>query len=277
MSYPFVKAAHYRVGGNLPARWITIHAMQAPEKVTTAEAVANYFARGTVVASCHYCVDSDSIVQCVHEADTAFHAPPNRYSIGIELAGYAEQTGAEWADDFSTRMLNRAAILAAGICVRHGIPPVWLSVADLKAGRKGITSHANISKAFGQTHHWDPGPNFPVDYFIAQVRRTMFAQSITEGAIVTPPPPPVKLVGGKKMRQLIPVGPLDGQGNGWMPTDIPFDRWESATPNAVDPQTAGKYGPKVIASVCDHGGKVRVVVQGGEPRTTVGVYVVFSA
>lgn len=81
------------------------------------------------------------------------------------------------------------------------------------------------------------------------------------------------------MRQLIPIK-LGPDGKGWAPTGVPFAAWESVTPNALDPGTdggAGRYGPPLVAHACDHGGKVRIVAQGGEPNTTVGVYVVWSA
>lgn len=41
--------------------------MEAPEKSTTAEAVARYFATTATPASAHYNVDDDSIVQSVRE------------------------------------------------------------------------------------------------------------------------------------------------------------------------------------------------------------------
>lgn len=260
-----------------------MHTMQAPETLTTAEGTAAFFARGTVTASAHFSVDADSVVQCVREADTAYHAPPNRYSIGIELAGFAEQNMSDWSDAYSVRMLDRAARLVSELCARHGVPLRWLSITDLQAGRRGVTSHGNVAKAFGQSNHWDPGPAFPVDAFLAKVARVVTALSADEeGAIVVPPPsPPVTLSGGRKMRQLVPIGPLDADGRGWLQTSVDFAAFEAVTVNAQDPGPrteggAGAYGPAVNAAACDHGGKTRVVVQGGQPGTVIAVYVTAS-
>jgi N-acetyl-anhydromuramyl-L-alanine amidase AmpD len=278
-SYPFVQAKHYRRGGNTPVSRLVIHDMEAPEKATTAESVAAYFAKGTVVSSCHYCIDSDSIIQCVREEDVAFHAPPNTGSIGLEHAGYARQTAEEWIDAYSMAMLRLSAGLAADICRRHNLPLVWLSPADLLAGHRGITSHANVSKAWRRSTHTDPGPNFPVDFYLSLIgapSRVQTATTATQGDYVVPqpPPPPVQLPGGK-MRQLVAIGPLDSSGRGWIQTDIPFAGFEAATVNAVNPEQGG-YGNPVVVHAMNWDEKVRLVVMDGKPGSSVGVYVTTS-
>lgn len=173
MGYPFVQAKWYREGGNLPINRLVIHDMEYPERSTAAEDVAKYFQQVDRKASAHYCVDNDSVVQCVHEEDGAYHAPPNIHSLGIELAGYARQSPADWRDAYSTAELKRAAVLSAEICIRHNLPARWLTVADLKVGIRGITSHNNVSKAFGLSTHTDPGPAFPAAWFIDLVREAI--------------------------------------------------------------------------------------------------------
>jgi len=178
MAYPFIQAKNYRQGGNLPVNRLVLHSMEAEEKGDTAEAIANYFARGTVMASCHYMADNNSIVMGVKEEDTAWHAPPNQHSIGIEHAGYARQSAAEWADAYSEAMLRLSAVLAADICTRHQLPVVFLPAADLLAGRRGITTHAEVSKAWHQTDHTDPGPNFPMAHYLNLVRGAMAPKEV---------------------------------------------------------------------------------------------------
>jgi N-acetyl-anhydromuramyl-L-alanine amidase AmpD len=107
-------------------RLIVLHSMEAPEKGTTAESVAKYFAGGSGgrKASAHYCIDDDSIIQCVDCADVAY-AAPNANSVGIhlELAGYARQSREEWLDAFGTAMLRNAARLCAEVLIpKYGIP-----------------------------------------------------------------------------------------------------------------------------------------------------------
>ena len=46
----------------------------------------------------------------------------------------------------------------------------WLVAADLVRGRRGITSHAEVSLAYRKSDHWDPGPGFPIDEFLGRVR-----------------------------------------------------------------------------------------------------------
>ena len=166
----FHQARHYRKGGNTPVSRVVLHSMEAPEKGDTAEAIAAYFARGTVVASAHYCVDANSEVQCVAETDVAYHAPPNSRSIGIEHAGYARQTLSQWQDDYSIAMLRRSVRLCADICRRLDIPAVWLHPEDLNDGKRGITSHHNVSLAFRQSSHTDPGPAFPARWYVSEVQ-----------------------------------------------------------------------------------------------------------
>jgi hypothetical protein len=175
----FIQAKSFYKGGNAPVL-IVIHDMEYPERSNGAEWCAQFFASGQVRASAHYCVDNDSIVQCVKDEDGAWHTPGalptkggreiNRSSIGIEHAGYAKQSASEWLDPYSMAMLQLSSELVASLCVKFGIPPVRLSVDDLKAGAHGICGHVNCTKATGVGSHWDPGPNFPWDWYMARVR-----------------------------------------------------------------------------------------------------------
>lgn len=172
--------------------------MEAPEKGTTAEAVANYFASLQRPASAHYCVDNDSIIQCVQLKDIAYGAAnANRNGIHIELAGYAKQTEAEWQDPYSKAMLLKAADLAASLCKQFGIPVVFRKASDLVTGRtntsiRGFTTHAEVNKAFGGSH-WDPGPSFPVEWFLGAVRKAL------EGQTVAPAGKPSLWLDGKQV------------------------------------------------------------------------------
>jgi N-acetyl-anhydromuramyl-L-alanine amidase AmpD len=167
---PFVQAKHCTLAHRARINLIVIHTMEIPEADGNAMRCALAFQRGARKASAHYCVDPHQVVQCVRETDVAWHAPmANRYGIGIELTGYAKQTAAEWADDASRAILDRAAILVADICHRRGIPAVKLSAADLLAGKRGICGHVDTTEAWHKSTHVDPGPCFPWSAFIAAV------------------------------------------------------------------------------------------------------------
>jgi N-acetyl-anhydromuramyl-L-alanine amidase AmpD len=170
----FVQARWFtRVTTKRRIDFLVLHDMEWPERPTTAEDCARFFATTDIKASAHYNVDVDSIVQSVRENDIAYHAPPNTHSIGVEHAGYARQSRAQWLDDYGQKMLRLSAGLVAELLVKYDLPAVFLSPADLRAGKRGITTHANVSKAWGQTTHTDPGPDFPIDWYMARVREAL--------------------------------------------------------------------------------------------------------
>ena len=171
MAYPFVESPNFTAATGRRIDVVVMHTMEIAERKDAAEICARWFATPVSQVSAHYCVDADTVVQCVREKDIAWHARGgNTSSIGVELAGFARQTREDWADAYSTATLGRAAGVVAGSCRRHRIPVRWLVAADLVAGRRGITGHAEVSKAFGKSDHWDPGPAFPVQRFLGMVR-----------------------------------------------------------------------------------------------------------
>jgi N-acetyl-anhydromuramyl-L-alanine amidase AmpD len=187
----FVAARNYtRVTS--PARnidLVVIHTAEYPELPESAEWVANYFAKpGAPKASAHYMVDASEVIQGVWDKDVAWAAPgANHNGIQIEHAGYAKQTKKDWSDDYSKRMLARSAKLTARLCRKHNIPVRWVSPSQLRAGRRGLTSHANVSAAFKRSSHWDPGPNFPVTVYLRLVKAELPASERKKPVIVNTP------------------------------------------------------------------------------------------
>lgn len=149
--------------------------MEAAKKLGTAKNVALWFGGKTKSpapkASAHYCLDTAEIYQCVAESVVAWAAPgANRKGIHIEHAGYAAQTPGQWVDVYNLAMLEQSAKLAADICKRHAIPIVHLSVEELKAGKRGLCGHVDVTNAFnGGKGHTDPGVAFPWDLYLEMV------------------------------------------------------------------------------------------------------------
>ncbi len=171
MPYPLVASPHFTPAQGRTIDVVVIHTMESPEHPGAAAACARWFQNARAEVSAHYCVDPDSVVQCVREEDVAWHARGgNANSVGIELAGYAGQRRQDWADAYSRALLVRAATLTAEICRRHAIPLRRLRSADLLAGRRGVTGHADVSAAFKRSDHWDPGPSFPWTRFLRLTR-----------------------------------------------------------------------------------------------------------
>lgn len=151
---------------------LVIHDMEYPEVPRGAEWCAEFFAGPQAPqASAHYAIDRDLVVQCVRDVDIAWHAPgANDQGIGIEHAGYANQSRTDWLDAYSSAELAVSAKLAARLSATYRIPIVWLDAAALKTkGARGITGHRDVSLAFGGTHT-DPGLNFPIDEYLRLIR-----------------------------------------------------------------------------------------------------------
>jgi hypothetical protein len=182
--WPFLQAANYTytTRASLPlmraVRLIVVHTMENPEKPDSAEGVAAWFAgkRGTPPkASAHACVDNDSLVRCVHPSDVAWAAPgANADGYHIEHAGHANQTDADWRDDYSAAMLAISARHAADIASAFGIPAVKLTVDEVRGKTaRGFCGHIDVTRAFAKSTHTDPGEHFPWPGYLALVNAAL--------------------------------------------------------------------------------------------------------
>lgn len=168
----FIQAKNYKKGNNRSIDLIVIHTMEAAETYQTAENVAKWFAGSNApIASAHYCLDGDSIVQCVKDEDIAYHCKgANDNSIGFEHAGYAKQTSENWHDEYSKKLLELSSELCAKLCIKYNIPIKFINANGLKNKERGITTHGEVTKAFAiPGGHVDPGKNFPINEYIIMV------------------------------------------------------------------------------------------------------------
>lgn len=193
--YPYVPARH-QGGRRSRTQFIVIHTMEAPKTPGRAEDTARYFAASSPVGSAHFCVDNNSVVQCVDEHNVANHAAgANSISAGIEHAGYARQSGPEWEDGYNVPMLrNQSAPLMAKLLREFGLPNRYVEAVGLRRGDRGWTTHWQVTVAFkGSKGHWDPGPNFPFSRYAAYVQAAMGGVPPgpqPEPPTPVPPPPP---------------------------------------------------------------------------------------
>ncbi|MER6942476.1 peptidoglycan-binding domain-containing protein [Nonomuraea sp. NPDC000554] len=182
-----VKARWFHSGRLSPIRLVVIHSMEWAEKPTTAEDCARMFATMGRQASAHVCVDNDSVVRCVADKDTAWAAPgANADGLQMELAGFARQTRGDWLDAYSKAMLKQAAAVAAGWARLYKIPVRKLSQAQLRAGLKGFTTHADVSDVYKRSDHHDPGAGFPWDVFLDLVREAMAGEDDGDDEVAIP-------------------------------------------------------------------------------------------
>ena len=97
-------------------------------------------------------------------------AGANRDGLHVCLVGSADQSSAQWADRFSSASIDNAARYVAGWCVRYKIPASRLAAVDIRNDQRGVCGHRDVSLAYGQSDHYDPGPHFPWDLFLRRVR-----------------------------------------------------------------------------------------------------------
>lgn len=148
--------------------WIVLHDTEGGN----ARGVAQYFHSPSSGGSAHLVVDNEECWRCLDNEDIAWGAPgANTNGFHIEQCGFAAWTPEQWRANKAT--LLRAAYKTAFHCHKFKIPPTFVGAAGLKAGKKGVTTHAEVSLAFPNNagNHHDPGTNWPRSYFMTAVRR----------------------------------------------------------------------------------------------------------
>ena len=177
---PYIPAK-YKGGSQTPTLGV-IHSTVGPSKPGSAKAIANYFQSTRVVSSAHYSVDSgpydQAVYQSVYDSTVAYHCGYNQDSIGVEMCDYPSSTSqARWSTEEHQDLLNNVAHLAAELHLSKGIKVRMLTDAQLLAwdrgGRKledgGWATHAQMSRVFKKSTHWDPG-QWPASDFIAKTK-----------------------------------------------------------------------------------------------------------
>jgi N-acetyl-anhydromuramyl-L-alanine amidase AmpD len=198
-------------------RFVVIHYTAGSETRTAAEDGAAYDRRRVDKVSTHYFVDRDSVVQEVLHADQAYAAFTwgNRFGLQIELCGTA-QTRDQWFDEASAPTLRNAARLTAWLCQRYGLQPRRLTPGEMiqtrdrwPDGPRGIVGHVDVTRAYGQGDHTDPGVGFPWFDFLRMVNEEMST------------PAPAARQGGKRMwvLQLNQPNGKGGTDSSWWKSD----------------------------------------------------------
>ena len=218
MTYPFIPAYHYSAGHNLPLSRIVIHGTVSATRPGGAREVATYFQSPNSGGSTQYIVDPGEIIQAAADDTICWHAPPNINSLGVEFCdwvNWAQGNGKTVADldsfwtgktqaDFDARwslpawdqMLRLGAGLVHALAVEYSVPITRISVADLLAGRHGLCGHVDVSQAWHQTDHSDPGLSFPWATFIDYILAIGLPPVITHPPVVVAPTVGVLAVDG---------------------------------------------------------------------------------
>ena len=166
---------HFYTTRRSPILGIVLHVTAGLEDFTPpdngAEATVRYGQSNTRAASWHGIVDSDSIIDCLPDAYTAYHCIGyNSSTLGLEIAN----RNAVWKGKPEAWVDNTIANAAKWCAPRvktYGLP-VKLSTkaqvdAAIKAGRPfGFTYHSYCDP----TRRIDPGRDFPWEQFAARTR-----------------------------------------------------------------------------------------------------------
>lgn len=148
-------------------KWVVVHDTEGG----SAKSVALMFSSAVAVASTHLVVDEQECYRMLDNKDIPWGAPgANTAGFHIEHVGYAGWPREEWLKHDLT--LRRGAYKAAIHMKAWGIPARWVGKWGLKLGRKGLTTHWDITQAFSNGQgHTDPGPNFPRDKYLTYVKQ----------------------------------------------------------------------------------------------------------
>ena len=148
-------------------KWIVVHDTEGG----TAASVAKMFSHPSALASTHLVVDEFDCYRMLDDLLIPWGAPgANTNGYHIEHCGFARWSRAEWLKHDAT--LRRGAYKAALRCVRFNIPVRWVGPIGLRLGRRGLTTHADVSKWQSTPGgHTDPGANFPKDVYLSYVKQ----------------------------------------------------------------------------------------------------------
>ena len=152
-----------KTSGTRPLDAIRLLVLHSTEGGGSAKNVAEFFHGPSAEGSAHLVVDDDACYRCLANEQIPWAAPSaNTDGFHIEQVGYAAWTAAEWEKHLN--MLHRTAYKLAYHSKLFGIPLVFVDAAGLRAGHKGVTTHAEVSKAYpnSQGNHHDPGTGYPM-------------------------------------------------------------------------------------------------------------------
>lgn len=181
---------HSGVSG-LPTQLLVLHSAECPLRSGFAISLTEWGINSGVVASWHRFIDPLNRVYMIDDSLAAWHASEaNPMSIGWEQAGYARFTLAEWTTPDGLLQMESLAYDMAQVAKRDGIPPVWLTTAQVTAitsGRdrktKGFCAHRQIDPE----SRTDPGNAYPYDLLMQKIRAYMGLSTVTPSSSTKEP------------------------------------------------------------------------------------------
>jgi hypothetical protein len=183
---------HSGVSG-IPTQLLVLHSGESPLRGGYAQSLTSWanipLNAGGPEASWHWFVDPIAIVSMVDPNNAAWHASEaNPMSEGFEQAGYARLSRAEWLTPEGVKQMDNLAWLMAQRAKANGIPPVWLTTAQVEA----VTKHGNrtikgfcLHRQIDPETRTDPGDGYPYDLLMAKVKAYINPIPTTEELVMS--------------------------------------------------------------------------------------------
>lgn len=160
-------------------RIVVIHSVESEATPGLAYSLATGWLQHEKV-SIHGIAGPDECVRMVPIDTIAYHCGGgNSVSLGMEHTGRASWTFDQWISGDSHQghapgafdALRNGARVVAEWCKALGIPRVWLTPDEARAGKSGLATHNTMRLAFGGTTHTDPGAGFPYAIYLKMVQQ----------------------------------------------------------------------------------------------------------
>lgn len=191
-------------GPRSQTQMIVIH---STGNTASAEGEASYATRRPDRTSAHVYIDGDSAVRALPVGNVAYGCYPigNSRSVQLELTGNPTPSDAT---------MRQAAPIVAELCRMYGIPIRKIGPEQLRAGERGVCGHADVTLAWHQGDHMDPGPGFNWSRFIEYVAVAAGSAPAPSPRPAQPPVPSGRPAPGPAVDFPLPVGYFFGPASG---------------------------------------------------------------
>lgn len=154
-------------------KWLVIHTFESPRESGVAALRARVaWQEADASGSYHKLYAADGTSCRTNDIDyISWSAMPtgNRYGVHYSTLAYASDSRATWlAYGAQLHAMAKDVAYEARLL---GIPLIKIDGGQVRAGARGICGHGDISVAFRESDHTDPGRNFPWDVFMQLVRQ----------------------------------------------------------------------------------------------------------
>lgn len=160
---PGVHWDHGTTWGSMTPRSVVLHSAESDGSgAAYGQAIVGFWQRQGEGLGAHFIVARDgAITQAGHINEVMYHCGGANYGyVGIEQAGYASFTHAQWM-----RRIDELRSTAKLLAWLHHDPSCQLRLRIADSG--GVSTHAMQSLIHPESlGHTDPGPGYPLDYVL---------------------------------------------------------------------------------------------------------------